>query len=279
MDVLMHSDIITAQIPLPPGYTLEFKLIKMRDSFVIIQPETNKNEYVIELQDIHLCLERVQYSDSELQAYNSRKNNTIATIPLTRNFIRSYPVIKGQTDLCMHNLIVRDQMPETVLLWIIPQKSYNGSSNLNPFYFQTLPVEHCSLLVNSKHEPQIPYCNILSKFKRQALFHSFLDNIGSSQRDSVCCSINYEKYYNGYHMFGEIKMKFNNNNNNNNFSFSAWDRTKNNRAKRYIMDGGSLGVNLQLSGDGLKDNMQVIVYLTYSSDILLKGTEVITKSF
>lgn len=73
-------------------------------------------------------------------------------------------------------------------------------------------------------------------------------------------------------------MKFNNNNNNN-FSFSAWDRTKNNRAKRYIMDGGSLGVNLQLSGDGLKDNMQVIVYLTYSSDILLKGTEVITKSF
>ena len=58
----------------------------------------------------------------------------------------------------------------------------------------------------------------------------------------------------------------------------AFDRTKTNRARRYIMDGGSLGINLQLDTK-LPENMQVIVYGTYSSDILLKGTEVITKSF
>ena len=259
MDVLMHSDIITAQIPLPPGYILEFKMDKMLDNFVIIKPDTNKNEYAIELQDVHLCLERIQFSDSALQAYNLKRNNSIATIPLTRNFIRSYPILKDQTDLCMHNLIVRDQMPESVIIWVTTQSAYNGTTSTNPFYFQTLNVEHCSLLVNSKHEPPVPYTNLTSKFKKQKLFHSFLDNIGSSQRDSVCCSINYDKYFHGYHMF-------------------AFDRTKTNRARRYIMEGGSLGVNLQLDTK-LPENMQVIVYATYSSDILLKGTEVITKSF
>ena len=276
MDVLMHSDVITSQIPLPPGYMLEFKMTRMRDNFVIIKPTTNTNEYRIELQDVHLVIERIQFNDSDLQAYNLKKNSSVATIPLSRNFIRAYPVIKGQTDLCMHNLIVRDQMPETLILWVTPQSAYNGSTDTNPFYFQTLPVEHCSLLVNGQHEPQIPHCNLESRFKRQKLFHSFLDNIGSSQRDSVCCSINYDKYYHGYHMFGKIKND--NNNNNNVYCVLAFDRTKTNRAKRYKMDGGSLGVNLQLSSPLLK-NMQVIVYATYSADIHLKGTEVITKQF
>jgi hypothetical protein len=60
----------------------------------------------------------------------------------------------------------------------------------------------------------------------------------------------------------------------------AFDRTKTNRAKRYIMDGGTLGLNLAIvAPDGLSKNMQVIVYVTYSSDINLKGSEVITKTF
>lgn len=44
------------------------------------------------------------------------------------------------------------------------------------------------------------------------------------------------------------------------------------------MDEGVLGINLQLE-EGLGENMQIIVYVTYSSDIFLKGTEVITKVF
>lgn len=204
MDCLMHSDIITSQKHLPPGYTLEFKMTPMSNDFVIIQPESNKNKYEIELQDVHLVIERIQKTDAELQAYNAKKNNSIATIPLTRNFIKTYPVIERQTDLCMHNLIVKDQLPETVIVWVVPQTAFNGSTGTNPFYFECLSVEQCSLLVNSAHEPSIPYTNISSHFKRQKLFHAFLDNIGSSQRDSVCCSIDYDKYYNGYHMFGKL---------------------------------------------------------------------------
>ena len=46
------------------------------------------------------------------------------------------------------------------------------------------------------------------------------------------------------------------------------------------MDGGTLGLNLAIvAPDGLSKNMQVIVYVTYSSDINLKGSEVITKTF
>ena len=44
------------------------------------------------------------------------------------------------------------------------------------------------------------------------------------------------------------------------------------------MDEGVLGINLQLES-GLSENMQIIVYVTHSSDIFLKGTEVITKVF
>ena len=276
-DVLMHSDVITAEKPLPPGYTIEFKMTRMSNEFLLIQPKTNQNKYEVELQDVHLVIERIQKPDSQLQAYNLRKNSSMARIALTRNFIKTYPVQKGQTDLCVYNLIVSDKLPETVIVWIVPQTAYNGSTDTNPFNFKTLAVQNCCLLVNNELEPTQPHSNLVEDLRRNRLYNNFLDNIGSSQRDSICCSITPDKYYNGYHMFGKLFSKVCKQSLMT-FSFSAFDRTKTNRKKRYQMDNGTLGVLLRLKKE-LTENMQVIVYCTYSSEIILKGSEVITHTF
>ena len=209
INTLMHSDIITSQIPLPPGYILEFKMTRMSDDFVIINGKDNSNKYAIELRNIHLKIGRVQQSDAQLQAYNAKKNSQLAQIPLTRNFIKTYPALMGQTDLSIHNLIVRDQLPETVMVFAVTQKAFNGSTTTNPFFFETLNVAACSLLINSVHEPAIPYNNIAKNNLRESVFHAFLENVGASARDSVCCSIDQDKYYGGYNIFGKSSLKIN----------------------------------------------------------------------
>ena len=259
INILMHSDIITCDKPLPPGYTLEFKMTRMNDSFVFLQPTANDNNYKIELQDIHLVIERIQKPDNVLQAYNLKKNSSFAFLSLARNYLKTYPAIQGQTDLCQYNLISGQQLPEFMLVFIVSQDAYNGKTSRNPFYFHTHYVEQCSLLTNSVLEPNIPYTNLSDKFQRQTLYNDFLSNIGASQRDSLCCSVTYNKFYGGYHMF-------------------AFDRTETNRAHNYIMDGGQMGINLRLS-EPLTENCQVLVYCTYSAEIKMKGAQVITTVF
>lgn len=60
----------------------------------------------------------------------------------------------------------------------------------------------------------------------------------------------------------------------------AWDRTpgKTNRARRYKMDSGTLGTLLKLDAP-LDENVVMILYCTYGSKILMKGSTVETLSF
>ena len=317
-DIMLHSDIVTAHKHLPPGYRLAFKLTRMKDDFIIMKPtagtceveveydgqkeekdvyiydtenngnikynntgpvrkiqkiqiapkkrgwiqksiKANDKKYKIELRDVHLIVERLHAPDKYVQRFKAKRDTFGASIPFTRNLLQTYPILEGQTDLCRFSLIVSDQLPETALVAITTQKAYNGSTNTNPFNFEALPINRCSLVVNSGLEPQEPYNILSTDFKRKRTFHSFLENIGASQRDSVCCSIDFEKYYGGSQIF-------------------SFDRTNKNRDKYYKMDGGTLGLNIHLSSPAT-ENLQVIFYATYSSEISLRNNRVITKTF
>ena len=260
-NLLLHHDVITSIRNLPPGYRIEFILERTEDSFLFLREETNTNVYTIEMRKTHLKMERREVVDRVLKNYQSQMNTKISVIPLTRNFVRSYPVVERATDLSFHNMINSDVLPETVIVGIVRQQAYDGSFDTNPFYFEWIEMNQASLIINSVHEPPEIIDTTIQSNKRGAVFDYFSDTLGFSQRDSICCSIDEAKFYGGYHLL-------------------PFDLTpnKDNRAKRQKVGGGTLSINLRTK-EPLNWNANVIVYLVYSSTIEARGSEVFTRTF
>ena len=260
-DLLLHHDVVTSIRNLPPGFRMEFTFNRTSDDFLFIQPKTNKDKYTLELRRVHIKMERREVVDRVLKSYMSQAGSKISRLPLTRNFVRTYPVVKGQTDLSCYNIINTDVFPETLLIGFVTQTAYDGTPNTNPFYFEWIPLQQASLLVNSVHEPQTPLNSTIAANKKLSVFHYFCETTGGSQRDSLCGTIDYSKYYGGYHLI-------------------PFDLTpnKDNRAKRQKMSGGTITVSIKADSP-LNENIVVVVYASYSSSIEAKGSEVFTRTF
>lgn len=260
-DLLLHHDVITTIRNLPPGFRIEFTITRTSDNFLFVQPETNTNTYTIELRRVHLKMERREVAERVLKNYLSGAGSKISRLPLTRNFVRTYPVVAGQTDFSCYNIINTDQFPTKILIGFVTQEAYDGTVNTNPYYFEWVPMQQASLLVNSVHEPQTPLNTTITTNKRLSVFHYFLHNTGGDQRDSLCGTVDYDKFYGGYHLL-------------------PFDLTpnKDNGAKRQRMSGGTITVSMKAEA-ALDHNIVVILYASYDSSIEAKGSEVFTRTF
>ena len=100
-NIMLPSDIVTCQRYLPPSYVVEVILHRMTDDFLIICGEGNtETEYKIELDNIHLTVDRYAVSPSVQSAYaNGLKRSLKPSIPMSRNYIKAYPKQATQTDL------------------------------------------------------------------------------------------------------------------------------------------------------------------------------------
>ena len=103
------------------------------------------------------------------------------TLAIDRSLIKAYVVNKGITDLSQYNLIRGSQLPEQVIIGVVPQESYNGSIDNNPFNFKHFDIREASLVVNGVNEPVELYkLNVTIKDKVN-MFASFFNNTGFIQ--------------------------------------------------------------------------------------------------
>ena len=86
---------------------------------------------------------------------------------------------KGTTDLSTYNIFRGSQLPEQVTIGVVPQESYNGSLNTNPFNFKHYDIREASLIVNWVNEPVKLYKLDVNKGYKADMFASFLDNTSS----------------------------------------------------------------------------------------------------
>ena len=99
-NIMLPSDIVTCQRYLPPSYVVEVVLHRMSDDFLLICGDGNENNYKIELDNIHLTVDRYTVSQSVQSAYaNGLKRGLKPSIPMSRNYIKAYPKQATQTDL------------------------------------------------------------------------------------------------------------------------------------------------------------------------------------
>ena len=166
----------------------------------------------------------------------------------------------GTTDLSAYNLIRGSQLPEQIIIGIVSQDSYNGSVSKNPFNFQNFDIREASLIVNGVNEPAELYKLNVDIGDKVDMFASFLDNTGVHTDDREF-GISLEDYYGGSFLM-------------------AWDRTPDNcnRYHRHKMGSGTIDINIK-TGNPLQETVTVIVYTTYSSDIIIRDGRVFATTF
>ena len=126
----------------------------------------------------------------------------------------------------------------------------NGKVSENPYDFQHFDFIEGSLVVNGKHEPTELYKMNKDEGDTADIYEHFLENTGVKTDDREFAISKFD-YLNGSFLL-------------------VWDRTpdKCNRYHRHQMEGGALDTNINLKKT-IENTVTVIIYATYSSDILI----------
>ena len=140
------------------------------------------------------------------------------------------------------------------------ESAHRGDITKNPFNFQSLGITEASLVVNGVSEPPQLYKVDIDNGDTADLYASFLENIGIGVDDREC-GVTYEDYYGGCFLL-------------------VWDRTKDkcNRFHRHQQESGSIDVHIRTKA-ALTETVTVVMYATYSADLMLEGDKVITPNF
>jgi len=256
----IHNDITTLRKYIPTGIKLVFEFNRSDDSFCLLSHDATK-VFAIELDDMRMSSKRYKPAKAFRDFYaNQIKLKRTPTLAIDRSLIKDYVVNKGISDLSHYNLIRGTQLPDQIIIGIVDQDAYSGSIKKNPFNFKHYDIKEASLVVNGVNEPAELYRMDINSGDKVDMFASFLDNTGVHTDDREF-GISLEDYYGGSFLL-------------------AWDRTPDNcnRYHRHNMDAGTIDINIKTKTP-LKDTVTVIVYATYSSDIVIEDERVFVQNF
>ena len=259
-NIYLHTDICTLTRYLPPGISLDIEMERTPDKFVLMTPN-DVTDYKIELDNLRLTTDRYYPASAVSDFYKSNVAAGLkAILPIDRSVIKTYPVSSNKTDLSMYNFITGNQLPDQVIIGMVETEAYQGKNDKNPFNFQAFDLKEASLVVNGHHEPAEMYTLNTGDNNKADCFSEFLDNVGVGTDDREF-GVGIEDYYGGSF-------------------FLVFDRSadKCNRFHRHIPDSGTMDINLKLHS-AHANNITVIVYATYSSDLEFNPKTLEVKKF
>ena len=261
-NIPIHNDISTLRKYLPPNTKLEFEFHRSSDAFSLLTPYP-VNYCTIEMEDLELSLTRYTPSKA-IQSFHAERISKLKRqiLPIDRSLIKTYTVQSGQSDLSHYNIISGHQLPEQIIIGIVEQTAQTGATNKNPFNFQHFDCSEASLVVNGIHEPAEPYKLNITSGDYMKVYSDFLLNTGIANEDRDF-GIKPEDYLGGCFLI-------------------AFDRSKEkcNRFHRHPSDSGTIDINIR-TATNLTTTVSVIVYATYSSEIVIDDANnvTITKMF
>jgi hypothetical protein len=256
----IHADITTLRKYIPPNIKIMMELQRNSDEFCLLSHQSIDN-FKIELDDLRMSVNRIEASVDVMDYYiNKIKSGKMPRLSLDRSLLKTYTVTKGRSDLSEHNIISGSQLPDQIIIGIVTESAHRGDITKNPFNFQSLGITEASLVVNGVSEPPQLYKVDIDNGDTADLYASFLENIGIGVDDREC-GVTYEDYYGGCFLL-------------------VWDRTQDkcNRFHRHQQESGSIDVHIRTKA-ALTETVTVVMYATYSADLMLEGDKVITPNF
>ena len=259
-NIPLHNDLMTAEKYLPPNTKLSFTLRRSSDNFVLWKPESDKNEYKIMLEDLHMKLKLLEVQHDVMKNHQKMtKESSGLRIKYTQNMLKTFAVPEGSVELKQHNLFFGNRLPDRVYLAFVEQDAYNGNMNKNPYVFENAEMSEASLIVNGVCEPSPPYVYEKGANEKD-LYFNFLENTGTSPFEMDSVNVTLEDFNNGYFII-------------------PFDRspTKDNGLYTNKSDGGNMTINVKCRNP-LKKNFMVLVFASYDSALLFVEDRVITQA-
>jgi len=192
----LHTELTTLNKYIPPGVDVQFRFIMNSPQF-FLQQKADKN-FKVSISDFYLSFDRVmllpQYH-REFEAAMAKEN--IAVFPITRGVVRSKQLNTG-TSIIQWSQLYNGQLPEQIVICMLPSSAATGSKTSNLFNFQHFNVEEMQLMVNSVAIPAQPikFNHTAGKVNNIRAFRHFFDNLGIAHGNGQCL-INYEDFCNG----------------------------------------------------------------------------------
>ena len=256
----IHADITTLRKFIPPNVKIMLELRRNSDEFCLLSHKSVDN-FKIELDDMKVRVNRIEPSTSVSKYYvNQVKSGSVPRLSIDRSLLKTYTKSSGRFDLSEYNIISGRQLPDQIIVGIMEEGAHSGDITKNPFHFQDFDISEACLVVNGRREPPELYRVNKDSGDKADLYNSFLENVGVGIDDREC-GITYDDFYGGSFLL-------------------VWDRTQDkcNRFHRHEQDSGSIDIYLK-TRTALSKTVTVVIYATYSADILFDGSTVITPNF
>ena len=256
----IHADITTLRKFIPPNVKIMLELRRNSDDFCLLSHQPVDN-FKIELDEMRIRVNRIESSTDVTKYYaNEIRKGKVPRLSIDRSLLKTYTVSKGRLDLSEYNIISGRQLPDQIIIGVLEEGAHSGDITKNPFHFQDFDITEACLVVNGRREPPEIYRVNKDTGDKADLYNSFLENVGVGTDDREC-GITYEDYYGGSFLL-------------------VWDRTQDkcNRFHRHKQESGSIDVHLKTKRP-LDKTVTVVMYATYSADLLFAGDTVITPNF
>ena len=256
----IHADITTLRKFIPPNVKMMLELRRNSDEFCLLSHKSIDN-FKIELEDVRVRVNRIE-SSTEVSKYyaNELKMGKMPRLSIDRSLLKTYTVSQGRMDLSEYNIISGRQLPDQIIIGVLEEGAHSGDITKNPFHFQDFDISEACLVVNGRREPPEIYRVNKDTGDKADLYNSFLENVGVGIDDREC-GITYDDFYGGSFLL-------------------VWDRTQDkcNRFHRHKQDSGSIDVHLKTK-TALQKTVTIVIYATYSADLVIAGDTVVTPNF
>lgn len=161
-EVVLHTDLISMDNQIPPNNGLRLVLERSPDSFIFIQDKTWAENLVKENKTPTLPtleLKHVELKVVKSQPSTNRRRSGLA--PMTMGRIREIPILPNNTIFNFTNLFRGEDLPQQVLVTLLPQKAWNGDIQYDPFHWTKPNILEAYLLVDGvDREPMVKYSNV-----------------------------------------------------------------------------------------------------------------------
>ena len=146
----------SCEVGLLPNHTsLRILLHKNDASFPLLYTGSTAapaGAYSIEITNCEFEVRRVGTSPSVLKDYESRLTKDLGEFDFIKSDCKAFTFSAQQSDITINNLF-SGELPDSVLICLLPNATYHGDITKNPFNFQHFNMSRASLFVNGQEFP------------------------------------------------------------------------------------------------------------------------------
>ena len=147
-----NSDIFNVKRLLIPGVEIRMRFSRSNDSFCLIVPDKEDDEFQINILEAKVFFHRVDVSPSLALAIERTLDLKPALYPMVRTETRVFHIASDRYDATIDNLF-GGELPKRITLGMVKNKTYNGDYHENPFNFEHFNLNKLVLYNDGERTP------------------------------------------------------------------------------------------------------------------------------